>query len=862
MRLYRVLLRLYPASFRHEYGGDMSAIFARRRREASGLGVLWLWLEAIADVVSTAAAGHADIFRSDVKYATRTFARAPGFAMAAILIVSLGIGATTAAFSVTDFVLIRPLPFADADRLVNVFESHPGIVKMELSPANYRDLKQAATSFEVFGAYRGLEANLVGRGEPQRLEGAAVTADLLATLGVTPVAGRLFTADDDREDAPATLILSYRLWQTTFGGDESAIGRTVMLDNLPYTIVGVMPPAFYFPFRDSQMWAPMRFQAIEFQDRNDNYLETVARLRRGVSLAQARAELNVIAAQLKQQYPKENVHTDLTAFMLRDQISQSAGTVLLALSGAALCVLLIACANLANLLLARGVARTRELAVRTAMGAGRERLVRQLLTESALLAAGGGLLGVALARGAMPLLSQLVPNRLPLAGAPALDLRVLIFAGVMTAATAILFGMAPILRASRDADLAGLRDTVRAGGGPKERIRSALVVAEIVASIVLLVSTGLLIRALWHVQATDLGFTSDGVLTLETSLSMPKYESEPVREKFYAEVLRAVRALPGVSSAGYISFLPIVHGGGIFPVGINGVISPDRSLSEIASLRYVSPGLFKTLGIPLRRGRDVTESDTSDRPRVAIVSESFVRRYWPDQDPIGRHFLFVDEDREVVGVVGDIHMRGLERSSEPQAWLPYRQLVDTRLTWYAPKDLVVRMSGGAPAALVPPIRAIIRHADPQQPISDVQMFSDIIEGETAWRSVQVQILIAFAAIAFVLAAVGIHGVLSFLVSARAHEFSVRVALGAQSSDILGIVVKRSLGLTMAGLVPGIALAYAAGQTLQALLAGVTPSDPTAFAAAVTLCALMTLIGTLLPTVRALRIDPIRALRSE
>jgi len=719
-------------------------------------------------------------------------------------------------------------------------------------------------SFEGMGAYWDTSVNLVGQGDPERLEGATVTADLLPLLGVQPVMGRLFTAAEDREGAPGTLLLSYQLWQAVFGGDAGAIGRRVNLDNEPFVVIGVMPRDFHFPSRSAELWMPARFQehSDDFRDRNNNYLNVVARLKPGVSLAQARAEMGVVTAQLERQFPKENRQTRASVEFLRDELSQQSRLLLMALSGAAVCVLLIACANLANLLLARGLARQRELAVRAAMGAGRERLVRQLVTESLVLALVGGALGVLVAAAAVPLLARLVPASLPIAQSPSVDLRVLIFAGLISGLTGIGFGVLPALRACRQADFNALREGTRAGGGRKERLRSALVIAEVMASLVLLVSAGLLVRALWRIEATDPGFRTDGVLTLRTALPIPKYNETARRAAFYTQVLSAVRALPGVSSAAYISFLPMTMTGGIWPITVDGKpLEMRRFGSHQASLRFVTPGFFATLGIPLRRGRDVRESDSMDAPFVAVVGESFVHRYWPDQDPLGRHFKMAFHDRMVVGVVGDIRVRGLERNSEPQVYLPYRQVPDGWLAWYPPKDLVIRSATG-PGTLLPAVRRIIRSADAEQPVSDVRTMADIVEEQTASRSAQVRVLGAFAAIAFLLAGVGIHGLLSFAVSRRTQEIGVRIALGARPGEIVGMIARQGAVLAGAGVAPGIVLAYAAGRAMEGLLAGVKPGDAVTFASAIGLCMLMTVLGSLVPALRAVRIDPIAAIRSE
>jgi predicted permease len=861
MRFYSALLHLYPASFRGAYGPEMRGILARRRREASSpLAVAGLWVETLFDVPCHAAAAHWDLLRQDLRYTARSLRRAPAFAATTLVVVALGIGANTAAFSVTDFVLVRPLPFLDPARLVKLWENRPGYPRMEPSPANYRDWKRMTSCFEGMGALYDISVNLVGQGDPVRLEGAAVTADLLPVLGARPLLGRLFTAADDRAGTGGTLLLGYRLWQEEFGGDRTVLGRRVTLDGKPFVVIGIMPPDFHFPSRRALLWTPARFRDQDFLDRDDNWLEVVARLKRGVSLATARAEMGVVAARLERQYPREDAHTGATVITLRDELSEQSRLLLAALFGASLCVLLIACANLASLQLARALERRRELDVRTALGAGRERLVRQLVTESLALAILGGALGVLIAVAAVPLLARLVPAALPIAQAPAIDLRVLAFAGLLTAVTGIAFGLLPALRACRGGDLGGLREGSRAGGGRKERLRAALVVVEVAAAAVLLVSAGLLMRALWRLEATDPGFRAPGLLTLRTALPTPKYESTAQRAAFYGRVLAGVRALPGVSGAAYISFLPLTLRGGVWPVALDGQ-PVAREAAQAASLRFVTPGYFAAMGIPLRGGRDVSDADTADRPFVAVVSQSFVRRYWPDRDPLGHHFQFAFRDRTVAGVVADVRVRGIERSSEPQVYLPYRQVPDGGLPGYAPKDLVVRSPLGA-AALLPPIRAVVRRADPEQPISDVRTMAEIVEEQTAPRSRQARLLGAFAAIAFLLAGVGIHGLLSFAVAQRAREIGVRRALGARSGDILAMVLRRALLTAAAGVIPGLALAYAAARAMAALLAGVQPGDAPTFAAAGLLCLLMTVSGSVVPALRAVRLDPLQVMRTE
>ena len=864
MRIYSWLLRAYPASFRNEYGEEMRALFARRRAASGSLGAIGLWLETIPDVIGNAALVHWDLLRQDLSYTARMLRRSPGFAITAVLIVSLGIGATTAAFSVTDFVLLRPLPFSESGRLVKLYERTPAYGRLELSAANYRDWKAGATAFERMGLYHMAAGNLISAGEPVRVDGAAVSADLMPTLRVHPLIGRLFSADDDRPEAPGTIIFSYRLWQTQFGGDPAIVGRQVRLDAESYTVLGVMPQEFRFPTADTLFWTTVRFDEQAYADRTDNWHYGVGRMRPGVMLAQAQAEMDVLAARTAQQFPIENKNTGAVLVPLSDGVSQQAKLLLYALSGAAACVLLIACANLANLLLARALERRRELAVRTAMGAGRERMIRQLMTESLLLAIGGGGLGVAIAYAAVPLLNRLVPTTLPLASAPTVDLRVLLFAIALTLVTGLAFGLAPLLRVGGEADLGGLREGARSGGGQKEGVRSTLVVVEIIASVVLLVSAGLLLRALWTVQRTDPGFRADGVLTMQTPLPTTQYGMVNTRQAYYTRALTAIRALPGVKDAAFVSYLPMGNmKGGIWPVSIDG-LPTTRADDRNGFLRYVTPGYFATLGIPMLTGRDIDAGDTHDRAYVAVVSESFVRRFLPKDTPesaIGRHFKFALNDRVIAGVAGDVRMRGLEREAEPQIYLPSTQVDDGNIVGYIPKALIVRTTT-APETLAAPIRAVIHQIDPALPVVEVNTLVAVVERDTASRSAQVRVLAAFAVIAFVLAGIGIHGLLSFSVSQRAQEIGVRVALGAQPGDILRMVVRRSVLLALAGVVPGVVLAYVAGRSMEALLAGVKPADAPTLLAAVGLSALMTLIGSVMPTLRALRVDPITALRAE
>lgn len=861
--MFRALLYLYPASWRNEYGPEMLAVFAQRRRTTAGFFArLFLWLEAFADTLYNAAGAHSDLLAQDLRYAFRAIRRSPGFALAAVVIAALGIGATTAAFTMVDYTLIRPLPFRHSDRLVRLYQERSPMSPeyWEASPGVYREWKRSSTSFESMGASRSWSVNLTGQGEPMTLDGASVTCEILPMLGIQPVIGRLFTAQDDRDSAPATTILSYGLWQRVFGGDPGVLGRVVNLYDTPYTVIGVMPGNFYFPTREAQLWTSMRFRPRDFEDLDDTYIFPVGLMKAGLPLTRVQAEMRTVAGRFARQHPKELPASSARVIPLRDDFSDQSKLMLKVLLGAALCVLLISCANLANLLLSRAMVRRRELAVRTALGAGRERLVRQTLTESLLLAFGGGALGLLLALAGLPLFTRLAPARLPIAEVPVVDARMLGFAALLTLATGIVFGVAPAVRVCRRNHALDLHEGGRSGvGGRRERLRSALVIAEVAISIVLLVGFGLLSRALLRIQETDPGFRADHALTLRTALPMPRYQETQTREPFYRRVLEGARGLPGVTGAAYATALPMTNTGGIWAVEVEG--QPEElGHRRNASLRFVTPGYFATMNIPLLSGRDVDERDSDSAPYVAVVSQSFARRYWSDQSPIGRHIKLGAVDRMIIGVVGDVRFRGLDRENEPQVYASWRQPRDVAL-WFAPKDLVIRAAGD-PLQLVPAIRRIIHAADPNQPLTDVQSLESLVDAGTSARRVQLLTLGIFGAIAFLLAAVGMHGLLSFAVSSRTQEIGVRIALGAHKSDILGLTVGGGLRLATIGIVTGAGMAYPAARLLQSLLAGVRPDDFSTFTAAAAMALLIALMGSALPAMRALRVDAATAIRNE
>jgi putative ABC transport system permease protein len=860
IRPYRLLLHALPASFRREYGGEMQAIFAARLKHARGRQARSvLCFRAVTDVLTTAACLHADLALQDVRYAARTLARTPGFTVTAVLVTALGIGANTAVFSVADLVLLRPLPYRASHALVTVWQRPPGY-RLEVSAPNYRDWKAMTRSFQSMGAYHWLEVNLLAATEPERVTGSAVTSDVLPLLGVKPAIGRLFTAQEESEGSTNRLILSDGLWHRLYGGDARVLGRTVRLDGIPHTIVGVMPRSFSFPNREVAFWTLMP-AADRLNDERDNYsFYVVARLADGISIEQARADVQTAAARLERAYPAENAKMSADVFALRDEYSAKARTMLVALCAASAAVLLIACANLAGLLVARALGRRRELEVRTALGASRERLVRQLVTESVLLAGAGGLLALAIALAVVPALTRLVPLTLPTPDTPSIDLRTLGVAAALTLVTAMIVGLVPALRSSATTDFSALREGARGGGLRGMRVRSGLVLVEVMASIVLLVWTGLLLRALHRIDSTDSGFRAEGVLTLRTALPRPKYDLAVKRQQFYDAVLGEVRRLPGVRSAAYISFVPMTFGGGIFPVGVSGQPASLQT-GRVASMRFATPEFFAAMGIPLRRGRDIRETDTASQPLVAVVSESFARQYLPDGDPLGQRFEFAYAERTVVGVVGDVRVRGPERGSEPQVYLPYKQVDDRSFPFFTPKDLVVR-STLPPDALVPELRRIVRASDPDQAIADIRPLSAIVARQTEPRRVQLLVLGAFATVALLLAGVGIHGLLAFTVSQRRHEIGVRMALGAAPRRIVREIVRQSTAVALGGVLPGLALAYAGGRAMEALLAGVTPGDGATLAGAAALCVAIALVGTIVPAARAVRVEPAKVFRAE
>jgi predicted permease len=856
---YRALLRLYPSSFRVEYAAELARTYEASVRERGRVGAS---IAAIADVVPNALAAHWAILVQDLRYTARTLRGSRGFALAAILITALGVGANTATFSVADFVLVRPLSFPDPDALVRFCDGPRtgggwGCMN-QMSPARYRDFVVRNKSLTTAGAFARRAVNLVGEGEPLRVSSALVTPEVLPLLGIRPLVGRVFDTVAADRDAQ-TVVIGYGLWQSQFGGDRDVVGKTVNLDGAPYTVIGVMPAHFLFPTADVQLWMPIIYREADYAERGNNPLEGVGRLKPGVTFEQARADVAAFLTQLTRDRPDEYADRGFSFFRQRDEMSPRYRVMLLALCGASLCMLLLTCANLANLLLARAAGRERELAVRAALGAGRERLMRQMLTETVTLALIGGLAGALVAALAVPLLARLVPSTMPMASQPTVDLRVFAIAATLSALTGLGFGLLPAMRVGGRTGFSALREGSR-GSGRRKGLRTVLVAVEVTVSVVLLIASGLLIRAMMRVQAIDPGFSVDRVLTLTTALPIPKYDSVGRRADFYQRVLMDVRALPGVEGAAYISGLPFRLTGGIARVLLPGE-EDRRDGSQNASYRLVTSQFFSTMRIPVRQGRDVRETDTRDGQLVAVVSESFGKRRFPNQDPIGKVIEVRGDTLTIVGVVGDVKVRGLERNSEPQLYLPANQALAGLGDNYHPKDLVVR-SSLREGALLPAIRDAVRRVDPQQPISNIRMLSELLGDQTATRRAQLRVLAALAALALILAAVGIHGLLSFTVAQRDREIGVRLALGAEPKGVAGMIVSEGVRMALIGVVPGVAIAYLAARGMSALLFGVSPNDPVTIGIVAVVCFVTAVAACVGPALRAARIHPMSALRAD
>ena len=796
---------------------------------------------------------------ADIRYGIRLLARNPGFAAIAILALALGVGANTAIFSLVDRVLIRPLPYTAPDRLVVVWEDASDISfpHNTPAPANYVDWKKQNQVFTDMAATRGRVASLTGDGPPDMIFGRAVTANLFDVLGVKPRLGRTFTEEEDRNGVPV-VIIGYGLWQSRYGGDPAIVGRGILMDGIKTTVIGVMSPDFNFPGRKVQYWAPIHFTPRDLNNRGSHYLIVYARLKPGIGLARAQSDMSAIARRLSQAYPRSNQHTGAVVVPLKDEVVGNTGTALLVLLAAAGCVLLIACANVANLLLSKAAAREREMAIRTALGAARMRLIRQMATESVLLALTGGLLGLVAARLAMRVLAALIPAGVAGPADLSIDGRLLAFNLAVSVLTGLAFGLAPAFHATALAISEKLKEGGRGGvGGSSRRFRDALVVTEVALAMILLVSAGLLLETLRNLHAIDAGFSADKILTLTTRLPFPKYADATKRMNYFDRVLERVRALPGVESAAFTSNLPFTARGNTngfriegrqFPVGTN----PD------ALYREVTNDYLQTMRVRLLEGRFFSSEDRAGSPLVLIINETFKKQYWPNESPLGKRIQIDGPWTSIIGVVADIRERGLEEELKPGVYLPVSQVPNG---WNVPSQLALRTAND-PHALAKAARDAIWSVDRDQAISEVQTMNDIVDQEVSGHRQQTVLLGSFAALALVLASLGIYGVLSYAVSQRTREIGVRMALGASTGDVTRMVVRQGAALAALGIGIGIGVALVATRVLTKLLVGVAPTNPAIYAGVAILLAAVALAACYIPAARASSVDPMVALRDE
>jgi putative ABC transport system permease protein len=794
----------------------------------------------------------------DLRYGIRALARSPGFTIVAVLTLALGIGANSAIFSVVQWVLLRPLPFADPDRLVLIAEHNlsKGWERFAVSPANFLDWRERCQTFDSLAIANGVSLTLLGTGAPERLSGLAVSSELLSLLGVRPALGRTFHPGEDRPGAARVAVLGHELWQRRFGADPSLVGRTITLDGDAYTVVGVMPPGFRFTA--AQIFVPMALTADQLGQRGSHWVFSVGRLAPDASLEAAQAELAAIAASLAERYPDTNRGWGVRVDDMHENAVRHTRPALTALSGAVAFVLLIACANVANLLLARANGRRHELAVRAALGARRVRLVRQLLTESLLLALAGGALGLLVAVWGIDALPALAADSLPRVRGIAVDRTTLLFTIGTSLATVVLFGLAPALAASRDPARSGMREGTRAGFGGRGRLRSALVVCEMALALVLLIGAGLLLESFRRVSAVSPGFDADHVLTLEVSLPASRYPEEAQQARFFDAALEKLAALPGVEAAGASTVVPLVSGDEIYSFVIDG--RPEVPVSDLPSANYyaASADYFRTLGIPLRKGRYFTEADTAAAAPVAIIDESFARRYFPGEDPLGQRLRIGNRGavaREIVGVVGEVTHYALESGPTTAMYEPYRQQAQDSMT-------IVLRSRTDPAALTTAARRAVLEVDPAQPVYDVRTMDQVIAGSLADRRLPMLLLAIFAGAALLLAALGLYGVVSYAVAQRTHELGVRMALGAGRADVVRLVLSHGMGLALAGVGLGLCAALLLTRAVSRLLFGVQPTDPIVYGALSVGLVCVALVASLLPAHRATRVDPLAALRNE
>ena len=803
----------------------------------------------------------------DIRYGLRSLLKRPGATLVALVTLALGIGVNTAIFSAVDSVLLRPLPHKDPERLVSIWEQglRQGINQNEVAPANFFDLRNQSQAFEGIGAHGPQDINLTGDGEPERLNGELVTANVFSILGVDPLLGRTFLPEEDITGQHRVVVLSERLWQRRFNGDTSIVNRNLTLNGQSFTVVGVMPRGFFYPERETELWIPWAMEPEQASGRADHYLRLVARLKSGTTLQQASADVQSIAGRLSAEYPKTNEGLTFIVNSLHTDYVGDLRLPILILFAAVGLVLLIACANVANLLLAQATTRRREIAIRIALGARRWTIVRQLLLESLLLAGAGGLLGVLGAVWGVEALAKLLPESLSKLQNVSVDARVLLFTLSVSVLTAVVFGGVPALLAARAKPGETLSDVARdaAGGVSGRHVRRMLVVSEVALAVVLLVGAGLLIRSFQILRQVETGFTTENLLTMRMVLPMPKYAKPEARRAFYDEMLRRVKELPGVESAGMITFLPLSFNGMNFSFSVEGQASPGDMKLPFALYRVVSPDYFRAMGIPLQRGRFFDAHDSADSQPVILISRQLAERYWPNEDPIGKRLKIGPLDSPnawltVVGVVGNVRQAGLYGDPRMDLYVPYAQ---ERRVFIAPRDLVLRTKGDA-TSVAGAVRQAVWSVDKDQPISHVRTMDQVFGAAISQERFQALLLGLFAALALVLACIGLYGVISYAVAQRTHEIGVRMALGARPRDVLRLVLRQGMSLTVVGLVLGIAIGSVATRVLSDLLYGVTARDPLTFVGVPILLLVVAFLACYIPARRATRIDPLVALRYE
>lgn len=800
----------------------------------------------------------------DVRFAVRTMAKKPGFTAVAIIIMALGIGANTAIFSLVRAVLLQPLPFANPERLVIVWEdaSFVGFPKNTPAPANYMDWKARNEVFEDMAAITPRDFNLTGDGEPEKIDANAVLANFFPLLGVEAAAGRVLTADDDQPQAPKVAVISYSLWQSRYGGQSSVVGREILLNDEKYTVVGVMPKGFQFVDPDIRVWVPSGFDQRVLSNRGGHFLTVVARMKPGVTLAQANSDIKAITAQIAHDDPDRAGRIGADVYSLSNELIGETRRPLIVLLVAVAFVLVIASANLANLLLSRALGRTKEVAVRTALGATRGRLVRQLLTESVMLSFAGGVAGVVVALWSFEFLRQLIPPGLSLFVDLRIDTTVLAFTLVLAAITGMVFGLAPALQSSR----VDLNEALKQGGGRTSlsaghrRLQNAMIVGEVALAMVLLIGAGLLIKTFERLHGQYSSLRAESVLAMRTQL--PRSRDPQHRFAFYGQVLERVGSLPGVTAAAYTTSVPLDWKGGTNGIAIEGR-PVERGVMYDANDRQISQDYFKVMGIALRQGRGFNESDSEQSQPVAIINETMAREFWPGEDAIGKRFTSGEAGKDpwttIVGIVTDLKQMGADVAVKPEMYMPYQQVADQ--PWYAPRDLVVRASV-EPKSLVASITSRVHEVDANQPVSNVRTMNDVLGKEFGQRETGTTLLGVFAALAMLLAAIGLYGVLSYFVSQRIPEFGVRMALGAKAGNILWLVLKRGMGLALLGLVIGAAASLALTRLMQSLLFEVSATDPLVFGMIAMLLAAVAFAACVIPALRAMRVDPMVALRYE